>query len=324
MTIESVNEGWIMVRVEASGEGGCLKRSELESTPSIEHAADARRAREIDHARGGGSPPLPSPTGRHLRFAAFGTAGLFTATADDSFDAVLDTRSGIDYGFGAQVAWQSGSLRGLFVEFDASRFEETGERVFVHEGEVFPLGIPLTVGLSPIEVTAGYRLNQVHRTRAGVVASPVAWFAGGGVGSVGYTETDDEGEISDRFVAWHVMGGVDVTVWNVLQIGARGAVPLGAGRPRHRRRLGRLQRDRPWRLDVPRPHRRRVLGRPAGRVRAAARPSPGACCRSCAASRPAASRPTATSPSSPAGPAPPAPSATSCAAARTRRCPATG
>ena len=84
----------------------------------------------------------PSPTGRTLRFAVFGTAGLFTATAKDTFDAILDTRSGTDVGVGAQVAWQSGTLRGLFVEFDASRFEETGERVFVHEGEVFPLRHP--------------------------------------------------------------------------------------------------------------------------------------------------------------------------------------
>jgi len=175
---------------------------------------------------------LPGPTGRTLRFAVFGTAGLFTATAEDTFDAILDTRSGTDLGVGAQVAWQSGALRGLFVEFDASRFEETGERVFVHEGEVFPLGIPLTVSLTPIEVTAGYRLNQVRRTRGGVVASPFAFFGGGGVGSVGYSETDDEGEISERFTAWHVMGGVDVTVWKALQIGAEARyrwVPDGLG-----------------------------------------------------------------------------------------------
>ena len=173
-----------------------------------------------------------SPTGRTLRFAVFGTAGLFTATAEDTFDAILDTRSGTDVGVGAQVAWQSGALRGLFVEFDASRFEEIGERVFVHEGEVFPLGIPLTIGLTPIEVSAGYRLNQVRRTRAGVVASPFAFFGGGGVGSVGYSETDDEEEISERFTAWHVMGGVDVTVWKALQIGAEARyrwVPDGLG-----------------------------------------------------------------------------------------------
>ena len=162
----------------------------------------------------------PSPTGRTLRFAVFGTAGLFTATAKDTFDAILDTRSGTDVGVGAQVAWQSGTLRGLFVEFDASRFEETGERVFVHEGEVFPLGIPLTIGLTPIEVSAGYRFTQARRTRSGVVASPIALFGGGGVGSVGYAETDDDGEISERFTAYHVMGGADVTVWKALQLGA--------------------------------------------------------------------------------------------------------
>jgi opacity protein-like surface antigen len=162
----------------------------------------------------------PSPTGRTLRFAVFGTAGLFTATAKDTFDAILDTRSGTDVGVGAQVAWQSGTLRGLFVEFDASRFEDTGERVFVYEGDVFPLGIPLTIGLTPIEVSAGYRFTQTRRTRSGVVASPIALFGGGGVGSVGYAETDDDGEISERFTAYHVMGGADVTVWKALQVGA--------------------------------------------------------------------------------------------------------
>ena len=162
----------------------------------------------------------------------FGTAGLFTATAEDTFDAILDTRSGTDVGVGAQVAWQSGPLRGLFVEFDASRFEETGERVFVHEREVFPLGIPLTISLTPIEVSAGYRFNQVRRTRSGVAASPFAFFGGGGVGSVGYSETDDDGEISERFTAYHVMGGVDVTVWKALQIGGEARyrwVPDGLG-----------------------------------------------------------------------------------------------
>jgi hypothetical protein len=178
------------------------------------------------------SATADSPTGRPLRFAVFGTAGLFSATAKESFEAVLDTHSGKDVGIGAQVAWQSGRLRGLFVEVDASRFEETGQRAFVDEGEVFPLGIPLTIGLTPIEVSVGYRLNPVRRTRGGVVASRIASFAGGGVGSVGYTETDDEDEISERFTAYHVMGGADVTVWRMLQIGAEARyrwVPDGLG-----------------------------------------------------------------------------------------------
>jgi hypothetical protein len=213
VTIEAVSADWVSVRVDASGE---------------------RRAREIDRARGdaGRRPAQPSPTGRPLRIAVFGTAGLFTATAHKSFDAVLDTRSGLDVGAGAQVAWQSGRLRGLFVEVDASRFEEIGQRVFIDDGEVFPLGIPLTIGLTPIEVSAGYRLNTVRRTRGGVVASRLASFLGGGVGSIGYREVDDESTITDRFTAYHVMGGADVTVWRLLQIGAEARyrwVPDGLG-----------------------------------------------------------------------------------------------
>lgn len=234
VTIEAVNEDWVSVRVDASDERGCLRRTELEPSRVIERAGEARRAREIDRARGGTGrgPALPSPTGRRLRIAVFGTAGLFTATAQKSFDAVLDTRSGMDVGGGAQVAWQSGRLRGLFVEVDASRFEETGQRVFIDDGEVFGLGIPLTIGLTPIEVSAGYRLNAVRRTRGGVVASRVAYFLGGGVGSIGYRETDDEGAITDRFTAYHVMGGGDVTLWRLIQVGAEARyrwVPDGLG-----------------------------------------------------------------------------------------------
>jgi hypothetical protein len=227
VTIEAVNEGWVSVRVDANGERGCLRRSELEPSAAIDRAGEARRAREIERARGGSESTrsaqprsLPSPTGRPLRVAVYGTAGLFTATAKKSFDAILDTHSGLDLGAGAQVAWQTGALRGLFFGVDLSRFEETGERVFVHEGEVFRLGIPLTVTLSPIDVTGGYRHATVRRLRDGrVVESPTSYFAGGGVGSVNYKEADDDGESSERFTAYHVMAGADVRVWSVVHVG---------------------------------------------------------------------------------------------------------
>jgi hypothetical protein len=157
---------------------------------------------------------------RPVRIAVYGTAGIFSATAKDSFTAILDTRSGTDVGVGAQIALQSGKLRGLFVQVDASRFEETGQRVFVDDREVFPLGIPLTIGLTPIELSAGYRFNPSRRVRGAVVASRIAVFAGGGVGSVGYKETDDADTFSERFTAYHVMGGADVRVWRRIQVGA--------------------------------------------------------------------------------------------------------
>jgi hypothetical protein len=227
VTIEAVNEGWVSVRVDATGERGCLRRAELEPSTAIERAGEARRAREIERARGGSEPAgtarprsQPSPTGRPLRIAGYGTAGLFTATAKKSFDAILDTHSGLDVGAGAQVAWQAGMLRGLFFQVDVSRFEETGERVFVHEGEVFPLGIPLTVTLSPIEVSGGYRYATLRRLRDGrVVEAPTSYFVGGGVGTLGYKEADVDGDLSERFTAYHVMAGADVRVWSVIHAG---------------------------------------------------------------------------------------------------------
>ena len=157
---------------------------------------------------------------RTLRFAAFLTAGRFSATAKDSFEAILDTTSATEIGGGAQIAWRSGRLRGVFVEVDASRVEETGERAFVHQGEVFRLGIPLTIGLKPLEITGGYRFNTRRQTRGGPVESPIAYFAGGGIGSLGYREVDDDGVLAERFTSYHVMGGADVTVVRHLQIGA--------------------------------------------------------------------------------------------------------
>jgi hypothetical protein len=159
-------------------------------------------------------------TDRPVRIAVYGTAGVFTATAKESFTAILDKRNGTDIGAGAQIALQTGMLRGLFVQVDASRFEETGQRVFVEDREVFPLGIPLTIGLTPIEVSAGYRFNPARRVRGGTVRSRFAVFAGGGIGSVGYRETDEADVFNERFTAYHVMGGADVTVWKMIQVGA--------------------------------------------------------------------------------------------------------
>jgi hypothetical protein len=160
------------------------------------------------------------PREKPVRIAVYGTAGVFSATAKDSFSAILDKESGTDIGAGAQIALQTGMLRGLFVQVDASRFEETGERVFVHDREVFPLGIPLTIGLTPIEVSAGYRFNPARRVRGATNRSRFAVFAGGGVGSVGYKELDDAEAFNERFTAYHVMGGADVTVWKLIQVGA--------------------------------------------------------------------------------------------------------
>jgi hypothetical protein len=226
VSVEAVNEGWVSVFVEVIGERGCLKRSELEASREIDRAGDARRARDIERTRaenpmpGGNATRQPArravPSGPPLAVSAYGSAGLFTATAIESFDAILDTHSGPDLGGGIQVAWRRGPLRGIFVQADVSRFEKTGERVFVDGNDVFPLGIPLTITLTPLEVSAGYRGAAGRRGGAG---GPVSYFAGGGVGTLRYREADDDAQVTDSFVSYHVMGGADVRVWGPLFVG---------------------------------------------------------------------------------------------------------
>ena len=53
-------------------------------------------------------------------------------TAADSFKAILDTSGGLFYGGGAQVHFGP-----IYVDVGVSRFEKTGERAFVFEGDVF-------------------------------------------------------------------------------------------------------------------------------------------------------------------------------------------
>ena len=69
----------------------------------------------------------------------YGLFGGMSFAASESFDAVLDTSSGVIFGGGAEVGLPWG---GLFVGVGAWRFTEEGERVFVSGSEVFRLGHP--------------------------------------------------------------------------------------------------------------------------------------------------------------------------------------
>src|SRR5688572_14343822 len=95
----------------------------------------------------------------------FGVRGVIDVApqlfaASDTFEAILGTEWGTFFGGGGQARWKD-----LVFEVTASQFKKTGERVFVAGGEVFPLGIPATITLRPIELTAAYRLPRLWRFR---------------------------------------------------------------------------------------------------------------------------------------------------------------
>lgn len=147
--------------------------------------------------------PRPSarPTDQGIRIRGVFEVGVRTFTASDSFDAVLGTSSGTIIGAGAEALVG----RHLFFAFDVSRFRHDGQRVFVFNGQAFPLGIDTTVTVLPIKATAGWRFPAPRRA--------LTPYVGGGIGWHGYQETSEfagTGEdVDDRWVGYHVAGGAE-------------------------------------------------------------------------------------------------------------------
>ena len=137
-----------------------------------------------------------------VSFRGFFLASGEQLAAGKTFDAVLGAQSMRPFwGGGAQVNFR----RGLFAEIAVSRFSSTGARAFVVDGQVIPVGIPLTLALTPIEVTGGYRFQVSRR---------VVPYAAAGVGRYQYTETSSFSESSENidasYAGFVVQGGVEI------------------------------------------------------------------------------------------------------------------
>ena len=98
--------------------------------------------------------------------------------------------------------------------FAASRFKKTGERAFRFNDETFRLGLPLTVTITPIELSAGYRFGTARR---------IVPYGGVGVGWYRYQETsdvaDDEENLDTRATGFLVHGGVDFRAARWFRVG---------------------------------------------------------------------------------------------------------
>src|SRR5438046_8477358 len=101
----------------------------------------------------------PPPAGPSIGFRAYGLADANMMAALESFDAVFGTRQMTGFGGGAELdVWKH-----LFVRFTAAQVKRTGSRVFVDDGDVVDLGIPMTVTLTPIEGGVGWRFASRSR-----------------------------------------------------------------------------------------------------------------------------------------------------------------
>ena len=96
----------------------------------------------------------------------------------------------------------------FFVELNASRYSESGQRAFVApDGTIFPLNIPLDVSITTFEVAGGYRRPIVRRVWA---------YGAVGITRDAYTETssfaDPEENTDTSAAGLAVLGGVEVRV----------------------------------------------------------------------------------------------------------------
>lgn len=147
--------------------------------------------------------PPRKPLSISLR--AYGIVDYNTLAAKQSFEAVLGSSKLKAVGGGVEVdIWKH-----LFVRVAGTRARETGSRVFVAGGEVFTLGIPLTVTMTPIEAGGGWRFV----TKSGRLTP----YAGISYLSMGYSEESDFAEAGDntseRFTGQAVFGGAEFRIW---------------------------------------------------------------------------------------------------------------
>lgn len=129
--------------------------------------------------------------------------------AKETFKAAFGQAVETFYGGGLEFV----TGRGPYLDIAASRFKRTGQRAFRANGQNFGLGIPLTVTMTPIEVTGGYRFGQRRR---------IIPYLGAGIGSYRYKETagfSDPGEDTNtRKTGYIAAGGAEVRVTHWLGV----------------------------------------------------------------------------------------------------------
>lgn len=156
---------------------------------------------------------------------AYTTFGSTQLAASDSFEAVTGTSRSSGLGGGVTVTrlW-----RGLFADASFSQLDLDGDRVFVHEGTVYRLGVPVEITLRPLDAAIGWRFARGR-------FSP---YAGAGYSYMSYRETGafaaSGDDVTERASGPMVLAGADVAILKWLHIG---------GEVRYRAIKGVLGRD---------------------------------------------------------------------------------
>ena len=144
----------------------------------------------------------------HMTPRGYLVAGSTWLTAADSFNAVAGTTRTSNIGGGAAVTvWKD-----AFVDVALQRMSLDGERVFVDQGTVYHLNIPLQVTMIPFDLAAGWRWP-----------GRISPYGGVGLSRISYTEranfAQDGDDVERSGVGSLVLIGVDLRVTRLLRVG---------------------------------------------------------------------------------------------------------
>jgi len=136
--------------------------------------------------------------------------GQIRFAAKESFETVVGTAAKNNVTAGGEV---TGIWRGIFAGVAVTQQTLQGQRVFVHQNEVFPLGISTTIEVRPIDIAGGWRF-QFGRLLP---------YAGAGASFLSYKERSDFAEpgenVDEARTGTVYLAGIDVQVIRFVRAG---------------------------------------------------------------------------------------------------------
>jgi opacity protein-like surface antigen len=156
---------------------------------------------------------LPPASGfaQSIGIRGYATFGVAQLAAKDTFEAVADTSQQPVFGGGVQV---TNIWKGIFADVGVAQIRTIdGERVFIDNGEVFELGIPLEIKMRPLDLAGGWRLAYGR----------ISPYVGAGVTFFTYEETsefaDADENVSESKSGPMFLAGVDISIVSWLHAG---------------------------------------------------------------------------------------------------------
>jgi Outer membrane protein beta-barrel domain len=153
-------------------------------------------------------PSMSPAQSRSVR--GYVTYGGVSLASSATFEAVAGTSHVASVGGGIQVA---GVWRSLFIDVGVSRQSIDGSRVFVSDGAVFRLDIPVDISLAPVDLVVGWRSARQR-------FSP---YVGGGASLVSYRETSpfsqSGDDVKERARGAVLLAGADLHMRKFVWVG---------------------------------------------------------------------------------------------------------